>query len=83
MATDNANDYIAAATAGLGLIQVPAYDVKQHLARKQLFEVLPAARAEPMPLSLVYPKNRHLSQRLQTFVEWVTPILSSKLALAA
>lgn len=83
MATDNADDYIAAASAGLGLIQVPAYDVKLHLARKQLVEVLPAARAEPMPVSLVYPKRRHLSQRLQTFVEWVMPILTSKLALAA
>ncbi len=83
MATDNANDYIAAAIAGLGVIQVPAFDVKTHLARRQLVEVLPAARAEPMPVALVYPRRRHLSQRLQAFVEWVTPILSSKLALAA
>lgn len=81
MTTDNANDYIAAAVAGLGLIQVPAYDVKQLLARKQLVEVLPTARAEAMPIALVYPKRLHLSRRLQAFVEWVTPILMSELAL--
>ena len=83
LSTDDANDYVAAATAGLGLIQVPMYDVKTLLARKQLVEVLPTARAEAMPISLVYPKRRHLSRRLQAFVDWVTPLLTAELGLVA
>ena len=82
MTTNDANDYIAAAVAGLGLIQIPAFDVEQLIARKQLVEVLPTARAPAMSISLVYPKQRHLSQRVQAFVEWVIPLLIKELDLA-
>lgn len=82
VSTDNAETYIAAAVAGLGLIQIPAYDVKALLAAKRLVEVLPNARAASMQVSLLYPKRRHLSRRLQAFVDWIIPVLKSDLALA-
>ncbi|WP_424363737.1 LysR family transcriptional regulator [Methylocystis parvus] len=81
VSTDDAETYIASTLAGLGLIQVPAYDVQQHLARKELIQVLPSARAPPMPMFLVYPQRRHLSRRLQSFIEWVKPVLQARLLL--
>ena len=41
------------AIAGLGLIQIPAYDVKRHLDAGELVEVMPQHRAMPMPMTLL------------------------------
>ena len=81
VSTDDAETYIACALAGLGLIQIPAYDVQEHFSRKELIEVLPSARAPSVPISLVYPQRRHLSRCLQAFIEWVTPVLQARLSL--
>lgn len=50
---NSAEAYIACCLAGLGLIQIPAYDVKAHLAAGELIEVMPDHRAEPMPMTLL------------------------------
>lgn len=75
---NSAEAYIACCLAGLGLIQIPAYDVAEHLARGELVEVLPDQRPSPMPLTLLYPPRQHLSRRLQVFIEWVTALLEEK-----
>lgn len=72
---NSAEASIACCLAGLGLIQIPAYDVKNHLATGELIQVMPHWNAEPMPMTLLYPHRKHLSRRLQVFMEWLTPIL--------
>lgn len=79
VAANNAETYIACALAGLGLIQIPAYDVREHLAAGELVEVLPDARAEPLPVQLVYPHRRNLSRRMQAFVGWLETVLADAL----
>lgn len=71
----NAEAHIACCLAGLGLIQVPAYDVQDLLAAGKLVEVLPDHRAEPMPMSLVYPHRQHLPKRLTLFADWLEMLL--------
>lgn len=75
IAVDNAEMLIACCLAGLGLIQVPSYDVREHLRRGELVEVLPKHCSPPMPIHIVYPHRRHLSGRLQAFIEWATELL--------
>lgn len=72
---NNAETYIACCLAGLGLIQVPAYDVAAPLAAGELVELMPAHRAAPMTMTLLYPPYRHLSRRLQVFTQWLQQIL--------
>lgn len=79
IAVDNAEMLIACCLAGLGLIQVPAYDVREHLRRGELIKVLPKHCSPPMPIHIVYPHRRHLSGRLQAFIEWVTQILRERI----
>lgn len=74
---DNAEMLIACCLAGLGLIQVPAYDVRTHIERGDLVEVLSRHRPAPMPIHIVYPHRRHLSGRLQAFIEWASELLRS------
>jgi len=72
---NSAEAYIACCLAGLGLIQIPAYDVRHHLASGALVEVMPDYRAEPLPMTLLYPHRRHLSRRVQVFADWLEPVL--------
>lgn len=76
---NNAEAYIACCLAGLGLIQIPAYDVKGHLANGELIEVLPGYRAEPMPMNLLYSHRQHLSRRLLVFADWLEVLLKQHL----
>lgn len=73
-----AESYIACCLAGLGLIQVPAYDVRASLAAGELVEVLPDLRAAPMPLSFVYPHRSHVSRRLVVFMDWARDLLEAE-----
>lgn len=76
---NNAEAYIACCLAGLGLIQIPAYDVRRHLEAGELVEVMPNHRAAPMPIALLYPHRQHLSRRLQVFAVWLDDLLKRKL----
>lgn len=76
---NSAEAYIACCLAGLGLIQVPAYDVKRHLDEGELVQVMPHHRAAPMPMALLYPHRQHLSRRLQVFADWIDDLLQREL----
>lgn len=76
---NNAETYIACALAGLGLIQIPLFDVREHLATGELVEVMPDARAEPLPVHLVYAHRRNLSRRTQAFAGWLEDLLAPAL----
>lgn len=75
LTVNNAEAYIAAAVAGIGLIQIPAYDVQHQIVTGELVEVLAEFRADPMPMALLYPQRRHLSRRLQVFANWLIDLL--------
>lgn len=75
---NSAEAYIACCLAGLGMIQIPAYDVQAQLASGELVEVLPAYRAEALPMALVYPHRRHLSHRLQVFADWMAQLMRER-----
>ncbi|MBI2737980.1 MAG: LysR family transcriptional regulator [Rhodospirillales bacterium] len=76
---NSAEAYIACCLAGLGLIQIPAFDVKVHLASGELVEVMPDHRAASMPMALLYPHRRHFSRRLQVFADWLEALLKRDL----
>lgn len=77
---NSAEAYIACCLAGLGMIQIPAYDVARHLEAVELVEVMPGHRAEPMPMTLLYPHRRHLSRRLKVFADWLEALMRKELA---
>lgn len=79
VAVNNAESYIACCLAGVGLIQIPRFDVQHLLDTGRLIEVMPSWRAAPMPVSALYPHRRQRTQRLGAFLEWfealITPYL--------
>ena len=73
---DNAEAYIASAKAGIGIIQVPKFDVQDDLESGDLVQILEAYKAPSLPISLLYPSRRNLPLRLRVFQSWVTELLS-------
>jgi LysR family transcriptional regulator for bpeEF and oprC len=60
----------------LGVAQIPAFVLKDAMERGSLELLLGDWFSEPAPLSVVYPENRHLSNKIRVFVEWVAETFS-------
>jgi LysR family transcriptional regulator for bpeEF and oprC len=76
IALDDDNSYLAAAEAGLGIAQIPAFVLKEALERGSLELLLGDWFPEPAPLNIVYPQNRHLSSKIRVFVDWVAELFN-------
>jgi LysR family transcriptional regulator for bpeEF and oprC len=76
IALEDENSYVAAAEAGLGIAQIPAFVLKEAMERGSLELLLGDWFPEPSPLYVVYPQHRHLSVRIRVFVDWVAALLS-------
>ncbi|MGE9553743.1 LysR family transcriptional regulator [Erwinia amylovora] len=74
---NGADLYTAASLAGMGIVQLPRYRVLQELNEKKLVSVLPGLLPPPIPVSVLYPQSRHLSQRVRVFVDWISNVFQS------
>ncbi|MEA9785763.1 LysR family transcriptional regulator [Xanthomonas campestris pv. raphani] len=76
---NNGDAYLAAARAGLGIIQAPASPLQAHLDNGALVEVLAQMAPEPMPVTLLYAQRRHLPQRVRLFMDWIAQVMAPHL----
>jgi LysR family transcriptional regulator for bpeEF and oprC len=68
---NDAESVIQAAAAGLGITQAPHMLVACMLDLGKLELVMPEIRSTGKPVWIVYPQKKHLSARVQAFIEWV------------
>ncbi|MEQ1451362.1 LysR family transcriptional regulator [Acinetobacter seifertii] len=78
LSVNNTEAYIAAANAGLGIIQLPYYDVQDKIEQGMLVEVLSAYSAPSLPLNILYPNRSYIPKRLEVFMSWMGEILNRK-----
>lgn len=76
VAVNDARSYLTAALSGLGVAIVPRFMAAPHLQRGELVQLLPDWQLEPIPLYIVYPPNRHLSNKVRIFVDWLVRLLA-------
>ena len=74
---NNAEAYMAACLAGLGIIQVPAVAVQEHIRGGLLVALLPDLAAPPMPLNLLYAHRRNLSKRVRVVMDWLAEVVEA------
>ena len=74
MLINDGESVIQAAVAGLGIIQVPHCLAAAALAKCELEIVMTDTISTGSPLWIVYPQKRHLSARVQAFIEWVSEL---------
>jgi DNA-binding transcriptional LysR family regulator len=68
--------YLAAGLAGLGVMQVPTFMAQEHIAAGRLVPLLTGWCTSPKPLHIVYPPNRHLSNKVRVFVDWLAELFA-------
>ncbi|MFJ3483346.1 LysR family transcriptional regulator [Pseudomonas sp. NPDC090202] len=71
LAVNSADGYLAACSAGYGLVQTPYYHVAEPLRRGELIEVLADDAQPSLPLTALYPSHRQMSRRVRVFVDWL------------
>ncbi|RVQ69789.1 LysR family transcriptional regulator [Croceicoccus ponticola] len=59
---------VEACLAGMGVCQLPAFYVREHIAAGRLQQVLEHVRPEDEPIWAVYPTRRHLSPKVSGLV---------------
>lgn len=78
---NNTEAFQAAALAGLGLFQAPRTGNRHHVESGALVEILRNHEAEPLPVSLIYPRRRHQAPRARAFMDWISEVMSDYLAV--
>lgn len=73
-----AESLVAAARMGLGIIQVPRYHLRDSLDNGSLLPLLPQFPSTPMPVSLLYLRNRQLSPRVRVFIDWFSKVFATR-----
>src|SRR6202035_849231 len=83
IAVNQSEAYLACGLEGLGLLQLSAYNVIPHLESGRLIAVLKDIQAPPLPVSLMFPHNRHLSPTVRAFVDWASEVFDNDAGVRA
>ncbi|MFC5756659.1 MULTISPECIES: LysR family transcriptional regulator [unclassified Rhizobium] len=76
VSVNDSRTYMTAALTGLGLAQIPIFMAREPLAKGELVQTLTEWTRESLPLYVVYPPNRHLSNKVRVFVDWLVKLLA-------
>ena len=84
VSVNDAEGYMALALQGFGLVQAARFMAIPHIEKGELVEILSQWKPAPLPISVLYPQNRHLSPKVRAFADWAAdlfaqcPLLSGK-----
>jgi len=76
LSIDDGNAYLTAGLSGLGVLWLPDYMARAHVAAGRLLPLFEDWRIDPMPLSIAYPPTRHMSRKLRVFIDWVIELMA-------
>ncbi len=71
---------VDAALAGMGLCQLPAFYVRQHIKAGRLRPVLASYGSAPEPVWIIYPQRRHLLLKVRNLADALEAALPRALA---
>lgn len=78
---NESNAHLAAAIAGLGIVQTFTYAAASAIEQGTLVEILRPWRPSPYPFHVVYPQNRHMTHRLRVFIDWLLESFPERIGL--
>lgn len=76
ISTNDADVYIGCALEGLGIAQISRAMAEPYVQSGRLVEVMGDWQTEELPISAMYPQNRHLSAKVRVFVNWAADLFS-------
>ncbi|SQF98940.1 LysR family transcriptional regulator [Paucimonas lemoignei] len=78
VSVNDSNALLAAALAGMGVLQTLRFMAEPHFQSGALVQLLEDWSLEPNPIYIVYSPNRHLSARVRVFVQWLIELFEAK-----
>ena len=76
LSVNDSNAGVTAALAGLGVLHTLTFLVQQHISSGALEPLFAGWCTEAKPIHVVYPPNRHLSNKVRVFVDWVAELFA-------
>lgn len=76
LSVNDSNAGVAAALAGLGVLQTLTFLVQHHVSSGALEPLFNGWWTAAKPIHVVYPPNRHLSNKVRVFVDWVADLFA-------
>lgn len=76
IAVNDSNAGVAAGLAGLGVLHTLSFLVQDHISNGTLEPLFSGWCTEPKPIYVVYPPNRHLSNKVRVFVDWIAELFA-------
>lgn len=74
LTVNDAESYVDCGVAGLGIVRAGSYMLEPLVRDGRLRTVLSHYTAAPVPVSLIYARNRHLSPAVRAFHEWAVEL---------
>jgi DNA-binding transcriptional LysR family regulator len=74
LSINDTHAYLAAAVAGLGVVQVASIAAQGAIESGQLVALLEDWQSDVYATSIVYPPNRFLSAKVRVFVDWAVDL---------
>lgn len=78
VSVNDSNALLAAALAGMGVLQTLMFMAEPHFKSGALVQLLENWSLEPNPIYIVYSPNRHLSARVRVFVDWLAELFEAR-----
>lgn len=76
LVVDDGHAYLAAGLAGIGVLWLPTYMARTHVARGELIQLFTDWHIDPIPMYVAFPKNRHVSAKLRVFIDWLVELMA-------
>ncbi len=76
VSVNDAEGYMALALQGFGLVQAARFMAIPHIENGELVEILKQWKPAPLPISVLYPQNRHLSAKVRAFTDWAAELFA-------
>ncbi|GJG95118.1 LysR family transcriptional regulator [Cupriavidus pauculus] len=76
IATNDTDVHLGCALDGHGIARMSRATAEPYVNSGRLVEVLSGWQTDQLPISAMYPQNRHLSAKVRVFVNWAADIFS-------
>lgn len=78
LSVDDGNAFLAAGLAGLGVLWLPDYMARNHVASGELLPLFEDWRLDTLPMYVAFPPNRHISIKLRVFIDWIVELMADR-----
>ncbi|WP_285425673.1 LysR family transcriptional regulator [Pseudomonas sp. efr-133-TYG-103a] len=78
LSVDDGNAFLAAGLAGMGVLWLPDYMARNHVASGELLPLFGDWHLDTLPMYVAFPPNRHISIKLRVFIDWIVELMADR-----